>query len=291
MVAFKVILALLFVISGGAIATPRIKAYLRKHAWLQITAWAIAALSGLYFVVGLFSDVDGALTWAYRRLTIGPYTDRDYSVAECDNSVTKACVTHGGAFGDVGALNKIRACKNLELVPSSAPSLGWKSLWITNVYSYAPGGGGPGGGLIDDVLKVGGWGDWYFSLIKFDLPARNEMNFAGVLLFAHHDEQETIPLYVDRIIEQWKWDLTTGHVWWKDRPGGFPILPESLPPPQKTHWYVIEITKLYNQWANGNAGNYGFQIRPATNYGSIIRFANNLSADKSKIPRLVLCQR
>ena len=32
-----------------------------------------------------------------------------------------------------------------------------QDIWTTNTFSYAPGGGGPGGGLADDVLKVGGW--------------------------------------------------------------------------------------------------------------------------------------
>ena len=143
--------------------------------------------------------------------------------------------------------------------------------------------------MIDDVLKVGGWGDWYFSLIRFVLPEKKELSFAGVLLFVQPDEQETIPVFVDRIIEQWKWDLSVKHVWWKDRPGSFPIISEALPPPHQTHWYVVEITRLYNQWVTGTAGNFGFQLRPATNYGSIIRFASNLTNDQTKIPYVVLC--
>ena len=288
MLAFKIALAVLFVISGGAVTHPRIKPYLTSHTWLQFVAWAIAVLGSVYFVVGLFSDVDGAITRIYQRATIGQFIDRNYSIAACDKSISRECVKYGGVFGDTVALAKIRACKDLELFPSSSPSLRWISLWITNIYSYAPGGDGPGGGLISDVLKVGGWGDWYFSLIKFELPVKKEMDFAGVLLFVNPDEQETIPLYIDRIIEQWKWDLTSKHVWWKDRPGGFPIISEALPPPQNTHWYVVEITRLYNQWVKGTA-NYGFQIRPATNYGSSIRFASNLEKDKSKIPYVILC--
>src|ERR1700730_19408456 len=44
-----------------------------------------------------------------------------------------------------------------------------QDIWTTSVYSYAPSGGGPGGGLADQYLKVGGWGDLYYSLIQFDL--------------------------------------------------------------------------------------------------------------------------
>lgn len=289
MLTLKYILVVIFIVSGGAITLPGVKEYLEKHRWLHWAAMIVTFIGGIYLFIGFFADIDSGIQWGYRRITIGPYIDRDYSITACDKAVTRKCVQYGGAFGDAAALAKIRACEDLRLIPASDPSLRWHSLWITNVYSYAPGGGGPGGGLINEVLKVGGWGDWYFSLIKFALPQKKRMSFAGVLLFVQADEQETIPLFVDRIIERWKWDLSTGHVWWRDRPGGFPIISEALPPPHKTHWYVVEITKLYNQWVIGKAGNFGFQIRPSTNYGSIIQFTNNIAKDKTKIPYVLLC--
>jgi hypothetical protein len=282
---------LLFVGSGSAISHPKIKRHLRTHPRLEKCAWTVAAIAAMYLFAGLFVDVDKSVKWAYDRITLGKYLDRDYAVAECDKQLTATCVKYGGAFGQSETLAKIHACPKLTLLPSSHPQLQWTSLWITNIYSYAPGGGGPGGGLIDADLKVGGWGDWYFSLIKFELPTKNSNAvFAGVVLFVQNDEQETVPLYVDRIIEPWKWDLTK-QIWWKDRPGGFPVISEPYPAPRKLHWYVVEITRLYNQWGSGAIGNFGFQIRPSTNYGSIIRFTNNLSLDNSKIPHLLICER
>lgn len=116
-----------------------------------------------------------------------------------------------------------------------------------------------------------------FSLIKFKLPAKNsDAVFAGVMLLVQNYEQETVPLYVDRIIDPWKWDLTK-QIWWKDRPGGFRVISERYPAPHKLHWYVVEITRLYKQWDSGAIGNFGFQIRPSSNYGSILRFTNNPS--------------
>jgi hypothetical protein len=290
MLMSKLIVLLAFLVSGGGFSHPTVKRYLQRHAWLQYGAGIVAVLSGIYLFVGLFTDIDAAFKWGYQRVTIGPFIDRTYSIAECDRRLTENCIRYAGSFGETGALQRIRACSRLKLLSSSSASLNWTSLWITSVFSYAPGGGGPGGGLIDEVLKVGGWGDWYHSLIKFQLPIKKEMTFAGVLLFVQDDEQETIPLYVDRIIEQWRWDLSQ-HIWWKDRPGGFPIVSEPLPPPEKTHWYVVEITRLYNQWVKGTAGNFGFQIRPASNYGSVVRFTNTLTNDKTKIPHLIICER
>lgn len=204
MLTLKVILILLFLISGGAITHPRISAYLKRHKWFRLTAYVVAFIGGVYLFIGLFMDIDNGIRWTYQRLAIGRYFDRNHSISECDRKLTVDCVRYGGAFGDGAALTSMRACRNLQLLPSSLPPLQWTSLWITNIYSYAPGGGGPGGGLIDEVLKVGGWGDWYFSLIKFALSAKSRVRFAGVLLFVQADEQETVPLFIDRIIEPWK---------------------------------------------------------------------------------------
>jgi hypothetical protein len=284
-----VILAFLIFASGGSLIHPKTQDYLQKHPYLRRAATFMGIVAALYFIAGLFVDVENSTVWFYQRVTIGRYLDREYSIGECDRRLNIDCIRYGGSYGDAGALAKIRRCPNLTLLPSTRPSLNWTSLWITNIYSYAPGGGGPGGGLLNEVLKVGGWGDWYFTLIKFDLPTQTvPMIFAGVLLFAEDGEHETIPLFVDRIIERWKWDLTQ-HIWWNDRPGSFPVITDALPAPKKTHWYMVEITRLYNQWSTGTIGNFGFQIRPASNYGSFVQFTNNLAMDKTKVPHLLLC--
>lgn len=44
-----------------------------------------------------------------------------------------------------------------------------KDIWTRSVFSYAPGGAGPGGGLNNFEGVVGGWGDFYHSLIEFNL--------------------------------------------------------------------------------------------------------------------------
>jgi hypothetical protein len=286
----KTIFLLLFVASGGAVSHPKIRRLLKKFTLLRRAAVVMAVISTAYFVTDLFVDIDGYTKFLYQRITIGRYLDRNFSITECDHGLSTDCIKFGGIYGDTTALSRIRDCQQLKLFSSADPSLNWISLWITNIYSYAPGGGGPGGGLIDDVLKVGGWGDWYFSLIKFDLPPKNDLDFAGLLLFVRDDEQETVPLYIDRIIEPWKWDFSQ-HIWWKDRPGGLPVVSEPLPPPQKAHWYVVEITKLYNQWRSGAIRNFGIQIRPATNYGSNVGFVNNIAPDRSRIPHLLVCER
>ena len=46
---------------------------------------------------------------------------------------------------------------------------GGKDIWTTSVFCYCPEGGGPGGGLDNYELVVGGWGDEYHTLIEFNL--------------------------------------------------------------------------------------------------------------------------
>jgi hypothetical protein len=44
-----------------------------------------------------------------------------------------------------------------EIVVQPGPGEG-KDIWTTSVFSYTGAGGGPGGGLDDEWLQVGGWG-------------------------------------------------------------------------------------------------------------------------------------
>jgi hypothetical protein len=91
------------------------------------------------------------------------------AVRACNSEFTMACAQAGGVFGASGALAGLKGCRSSRIALSDDEALDWKDVWTTSVYSYAPGGGGPGGGLDNDELKVGGWGDWYFSLLQFNL--------------------------------------------------------------------------------------------------------------------------
>jgi hypothetical protein len=65
------------------------------------------------------------------------------------------------------------ACFSVGLGPAPVAGQDYsppnQDIWTTSVYSFAPAGGGPGGGLADENLKVGGWGDLYYSLMQFNL--------------------------------------------------------------------------------------------------------------------------
>lgn len=86
-----------------------------------------------------------------------------------------------------------------QIVLQPGPGEG-KDIWTTSVFSYAPGGGGPGGGLDNYQLKVGGWGDLYYSLIEFDLTAL-PTNITSVVLYLYNGyfgDHSSTGMYLDR---------------------------------------------------------------------------------------------
>ena len=175
---------------------------------LTISLVVAALLVGLY------------LQWP-REHTVLPDRESAISPADikaCNNAFTIACAQSGAAFGSAAALAALRACKQSRVIRSDEPWLQWKDIWTTSVYSFAPQGGGPGGGKDDESLRVGGWGDWYFTLIKFDLPQMQQKpQLVAVALYSKDNEGSSVPLAVDRIIHPWDFPKG-GTLWWKDRP-------------------------------------------------------------------------
>lgn len=153
-----------------------------------------------------------------------------------------------------------------DVVLQPGPTDG-KDIWTTSVYSYAEGGGGPGGGLDDEWLQVGGWADEYHSLIEFDLSTMPEVADSATLqLFVGQAKgYGTTAMYLDRITEFWDWRIQgTGsdreRLWWADKPDATNVT--DLPAPTVGQWYSIDITDLYNEWKSGTYPNYGIQLRP-----------------------------
>jgi len=217
--------------------------------------------------------------------------DRQMQAAaqECNRDLAFDCARRGGIFGAPSALAALRACKAPRFVRSDEPTVQWKDIWTTSVFSFQPGGGGPGGGRDDDELKVGGWGDWYFTLIQFGVPpAQRRSQFAALALYSKESEGASVSINLDRLISRWDFPKG-GTLWWKDRPGQRTVTTDPLPAPKKEAWYIIDITSLVNDWVGGKFENFGLQLRPTHEFGSFVFFVSSDAPDKSKIPRLVFC--
>ena len=210
-----------------------------------------------------------------------------------------------GVFVPTGA----RILVNLTLAPAAAPQpsdppvvyqpgkdIGVQDIWTTSVFSYAH-SGGPGGGLNNELLRVGGFGDLYYSLIKFELsqlpPVASMVELQ--LYMPLVTGVGTTQVFFDRITTFWDWRTQgTGtdrqRLWWADRPAFVQWIPNALPAPTAGQWYAIDITTLYNGWQAGTYPNYGVQLRPTALVGNNTwaEFSSSNSADVSHRPRLVI---
>ena len=148
-----------------------------------------------------------------------------------------------------------------------------QDIWTTSVYSYAPGGGGPGGGLNDENLRVGGFGDEYRSLLRFNLSGAPAVATSATLrLYNTGTVLGGIPvsMNLDRVTSVWDWTTQpiaalspdNQRLWWANRPSFAQLSTSPLVAPAVGSYYDINVTGLYNSWQSGAMPNFGVQLRP-----------------------------
>jgi curved DNA-binding protein CbpA len=172
---------------------------------------------------------------------------------------------------------------SIELNPSNT-----RDVWTTSVYSYASGGGGPGGGLDNDQLRIGGWGDWYWSLMRFDL-SDNPKQAEHVVLQLYNEATSaaaTTPFDVYVIDQDWGWNKGD-RLWWRNRPTLMHKI-ASVDAPSPNSWVNIAITDIYNAWQSGQTVNYGIALIPKFNNNNFDQFRSSKYADKSYRPKLLV---
>lgn len=199
-----------------------------------------------------------------------------------------------GAYPVRGWMGKRSVAQSIVYQPAN--DIGGQDIWTTSVFSFTDAGGGPGGGLNDDRLIVGGWGDLYYSLIAFDLNTlpTTASKVELQLYMPQARAAGTTALYLDRITAFWDWRTQgTGQdrlrLWWIDRPTAEQWIATALPEPIAGQWYAIDITSLYNAWKAGTYPNYGIQLRPVgAGNNTWADFVSSNSADAAHRPRLVV---
>lgn len=164
-----------------------------------------------------------------------------------------------------------------------------KSIWTTSVYSYAPGGGGPGGGLADDRLRVGGWGDTYNSLISTPVqePGRRVRRATLILRLRVDDAGSSpTPIRLMRITQSWGWNRGD-RLWWRNAPQTEFV--SNLPAPTNAEGeYEIDLTDLYNRWALNQQPNFGIMLSPVlTNNNFTTFYSTRAPASVRPLLRLV----
>jgi murein DD-endopeptidase MepM/ murein hydrolase activator NlpD len=153
-------------------------------------------------------------------------------------------------------------------------------VWITDVFSY-----NDDYGVNDEKLQVGGWGDFYYTLLRFNLtglPSQASSAKIDLYVFPRGDSSTFTGMYLDKLTSSW--DENTG---WNNRPTGVNI--RTLSAPTAYGWYSIDITSLYNSWKSGAAANYGIRLRPTNNANNFnVFYSSDFSVNPSLRPKLTV---
>lgn len=170
-----------------------------------------------------------------------------------------------------------------------------QDIWTTSTFAYAPGQTYPGGGLADYRLRVGGWGDSYYSLLQFNLAGMPQQATSVKLnLFCFSNNNGSpVQMNLFRNTSPWDWRTTgTGsdheRLWWADQPTVTPVS-SSVIAPIAGNWYSVDVTSLYNDWQSGAVPNFGVELRPLAINNNWNEFCSSRYTDDATLrPNLVI---
>ena len=151
------------------------------------------------------------------------------------------------------------------------PGAEGQDLWITNFYTY-----NDDYGVNNEQLKVGGWGDVYDALVKFDLSNSHvaHVSSATLQLYNLADGGNPTGMSIEQL--QTAWDETYG---WYNYGGTRPSTlgaATATPPglsfshitnvaaPTGEGWVSIDVTAAVNDWLAHPNANFGLLIQPLT---------------------------
>lgn len=123
----------------------------------------------------------------------------------------------------------------------------------------------------DNRLRVGGWGDMYNTLLRFDLSGLPQVADGAYLWLYAINEGAPTNINWSMIGKQWQ-SSTVGS---SDFPLPsnvlFPVGTTSAPTPWQ--WYVLNITGIYNAWRSSvSYKNYGLYLAPVSNNNNYSSF-------------------
>ncbi len=147
-----------------------------------------------------------------------------------------------------------------------------QDLWITSFYSYSDNYGVDG-----PDLRVGGWGDSYHSLLKFDLTDQGlptQIDNATLRLYNYlYSDYVPTGMYVDKLNTAW-----TESYGWRDYGLSYTnIGTVGAPVPG---WIEIDITAAVNDWLTNPSSNQGIQLRPFGTNHNMSAFVSSDATDE-----------
>lgn len=177
-----------------------------------------------------------------------------------------------------------------------------QSTWTTSQYSYEDtvNGVGPGGGRSDSILRVGGFGDTYLSLLHVPVPVNELVQRAVIRLAVAPSPEGSQPTAMTLRAINDEWRVTRGRdnrIWWRDCPQSRAIRNHLPAPDSRSSIYEIDITELYNLWVSRQQDPNGIVLEPEQigswlpgrpRYGNFNFFHSTRAANDANRPRLIL---
>lgn len=140
-----------------------------------------------------------------------------------------------------------------------------------------------GGMPTDYRLRIGGWGDQYNGLIRFNLSGLPQVATTVVLwMYTFPDSGTPVDYNWYRVVHQWQ----EGTVGWNNQPWDSLFLWwRYAPPVGYSGWYGRYITDVYNAWRRGDSNylNFGLKFTPL---GTNNQFTQFYSSDYMSNPGL-----
>lgn len=148
---------------------------------------------------------------------------------------------------------------------------------------YFPAGGQ---GEDTDTLLVGGWGDYYYSFLQFDLQGQpSEVDSVTLRLYVY--EQPAPPWsYPEMSLWTVHGSWFEGMQWPQNTTNATFV--RDVGRPESIGWFDIDITGIYTQWQSGALANDGIQLRPLTNVANQTYIVSSEAADAEHRPMLVI---
>ncbi len=142
-----------------------------------------------------------------------------------------------------------------------------QDLWVTSTFSYSD-----NYGVDDAFLKVGGWADYYHSLLRFDLSGAGipaHVTSATLRLYnTDYSDYSPTGMYVDRLNTAW-----TESYGWHDYSLSYTNITSTAAP--GPGWIDINVTAAVNQWLDDPTSNFGLQLRPVGNNHTMDYFVSS----------------
>ena len=152
-----------------------------------------------------------------------------------------------------------------------------KDMWFSSVYNTTA--------VDDNKLQVGGWGDQYRTLLRFDLTGLPQTaTSAYMYLYTYPRGDSSTPVSMNVYVLTVDWNEQTQY-YYTPLYGYFG---GTHPAPTVNSWYGINITGIYNAWKDGTYTNYGFAFLPTATDNRFNMFRSSDYSDYRYRPKLVV---